>query len=76
MSIYLPEGYEKDSIRYPVIYIIDGETRCTHAVPTVRFISSEGLMPKSIIVGIPNVNRNRDFLPAIRRNLLRKGQCR
>jgi predicted alpha/beta superfamily hydrolase len=68
LSLYLPEGYEKDSIRYPVIYIIDGETRCTHAVPTVRFISSEGLMPKSIIVGIPNVNRNRDFLPAIRQN--------
>ena len=68
LSIYLPEGYEKDSIRYPVIYIIDGETRCTHAVPTVRFISSEGLMPRSIIVGIPNVNRNRDFLPAIRPN--------
>lgn len=68
LRIYLPEGYEKDSIRYPVIYIIDGETRCTHAVPTVRFISSEGLMPKSIIVGIPNVNRDRDFLPAIRPN--------
>jgi predicted alpha/beta superfamily hydrolase len=68
LSIYLPEGYEKDSVRYPVIYIIDGETRCTHAVPTVRFISSEGLMPKAIIVGIPNVNRNRDFLPAIRQN--------
>jgi predicted alpha/beta superfamily hydrolase len=68
LGIYLPEGYDKDSVRYPVIYIIDGETRCTHAVPTVRFISSEGLMPKSIVVGIPNVNRNRDFLPAIRQN--------
>jgi predicted alpha/beta superfamily hydrolase len=68
LSIYLPEGYDKDSIRYPVIYIIDGETRCTHAVPTIRFISSEGLMPKSIVVGIPNVNRNRDFLPALNQN--------
>jgi predicted alpha/beta superfamily hydrolase len=63
INIFLPEGYEKENIKYPVIYIIDGETRCTHAVPTVRFISSEGLMPKSIIVGIPNVNRDRDFLP-------------
>jgi predicted alpha/beta superfamily hydrolase len=68
LGIYLPEGFEKDSVRYPVIYIIDGETRCTHAVPTVRFISSEGLMPKAIIVGIPNVNRNRDFLPAMQPN--------
>jgi predicted alpha/beta superfamily hydrolase len=68
LSIYLPEGYDKDSVRYPVIYIIDGETRCTHSVPTVRFITSEGLMPKAIIVGIPNVNRNRDFLPGIRQN--------
>jgi predicted alpha/beta superfamily hydrolase len=68
LSIYLPEGYIKDSTRYPAIYIIDGETRCTHAVPTIRFISAEGLMPKSIVVGIPNVNRNRDFLPAVSPN--------
>jgi predicted alpha/beta superfamily hydrolase len=65
LSVYLPEGYDKENTKYPVIYIIDGETRCTHAVPTVRFISSEGLMPKAIVIGIPNVNRNRDFLPGI-----------
>jgi predicted alpha/beta superfamily hydrolase len=65
LKIYLPEGYDKENIKYPVIYIIDGETRCTHAVPTIRFISSEGFMPKSIVVGIPNVNRNRDFLPVV-----------
>ena len=65
LNVYLPEGYDMENVKYPVIYIIDGETRCAHAVPTVRFISSEGSMPKSIVVGIPNVNRNRDFLPPI-----------
>lgn len=68
LFIYLPEGYDKEDVRYPVIYILDGETRCTHGVPTIRFISAEGLMPKAIVVGIPNTNRERDFLPGRDKN--------
>ena len=68
LFIYLPEGYDKENTRYPVIYVLDGETRCAHTVPTVRFLTAEGLMPKAMVVGIPNVNRERDFLPGRDKN--------
>jgi predicted alpha/beta superfamily hydrolase len=63
LTIYLPEGYEKEKIHYPVIYILDADTRCPHGVPTIGFLSSSELMPKAIVIGIPNVDRERDFLP-------------
>jgi predicted alpha/beta superfamily hydrolase len=68
LLIYLPEGYDTTDIKYPVIYILDGDSRSTHGVPTVRFISANGLMPKAIVVGIPNTNRERDFLPGRDKN--------
>jgi predicted alpha/beta superfamily hydrolase len=63
LRIYLPEDYAKDSVKYPVIYLLDGEWRFVHGVSTVRFLTAEGFMPKAIVVGIPNVARERDFLP-------------
>lgn len=63
LFVYLPDEYDDSGIKYPVIYILDGETRCSHAVPTIAFITELGLMPPSIIVGIPNTDRDRDFLP-------------
>jgi predicted alpha/beta superfamily hydrolase len=63
LRIYLPDDYKKDSIRYPVIYLLDGEWRFVHGTSTVRFLSAEGFMPNAIVVGIPNVARERDLLP-------------
>ncbi len=63
LRIYLPDNYSKDSIRYPVIYLIDGEWRFVHGTSTVRFLSAEGFMPEAIVVGIPNIARERDLLP-------------
>ncbi|WP_316776799.1 alpha/beta hydrolase [Pedobacter antarcticus] len=66
LNIYLPEGYNpKDSTRYPVVYLLDGSA-------DEDFIQIVGLyhynsfpwinrVPKSIIVGIANVDRKRDF---------------
>lgn len=61
--VYLPANYEHSSQKYPVIYLLDAET---HFVPTaglVQFWSRIGRMPESIIIGITNTNRNRDFTP-------------
>ena len=63
LFVYLPDEYYDSGIKYPVIYILDGETRCSHAVPTIAFMTGLGLVPPSIIVGIPNTDRDRDFLP-------------
>ena len=66
LNIYLPEGYNKnDSIRYPVIYLLDGsaDEDFIHIVGLVQFNSFEWInqVPKSIVVGIATVDRKRDF---------------
>lgn len=66
LNIYLPEGYNpKDTIRYPVIYLLDGsaDEDFIHIVGLVHFNSFEWVnqVPKSIVVGIATVDRRRDF---------------
>lgn len=66
VNIYLPEGYnQNDSIKYPVIYLLDGsaDEDFIHIVGLVQFFSFEWInqLPKSIVVGIANVDRRRDF---------------
>jgi predicted alpha/beta superfamily hydrolase len=62
-SVYLPEGYEADTNKYPVIYVLDADGRDQHTVPTARFLFLNSKMPKAIIVGVMNIDRNHDFLP-------------
>ena len=64
LNIYLPEGYSPDSAaRYPVIYLLDGSANedFIHVTGIVQFRTMIAAMPKSIIVGIANVDRKRDF---------------
>ncbi|CAN5794290.1 alpha/beta hydrolase-fold protein [soil metagenome] len=66
LNIYLPEGYnQKDSIKYPVIYLLDGsaDEDFIHIVGLVQYNSFEwiNIVPKSIVVGIATVDRRRDF---------------
>jgi predicted alpha/beta superfamily hydrolase len=66
INIYLPEDYqETDTTHYPVIYILDGgmEEDFIHLVGLVRFNTQPWIarFPKSIVVGIENTKRRRDF---------------
>jgi uncharacterized protein len=66
LNIYLPEGYSPDSAKtYPVIYLLDGsaDEDFIHVVGLVQFcnFSWVNTLPKSIVVGIANVDRKRDF---------------
>lgn len=66
LNIYLPEGYnDNDSINYPVIYLLDGSANedFIHIVGLVQFCNFEWVnqLPKSIVVGIASVDRQRDF---------------
>ncbi|HVN58847.1 MAG TPA: alpha/beta hydrolase-fold protein [Bacteroidales bacterium] len=61
--IYLPEGYDKSAKGFPVVYVLDAGDRIQHTVPTARFLFANGKMPKAIIVGVLNIDRNHDFLP-------------
>ncbi|MEO9531153.1 MAG: alpha/beta hydrolase-fold protein [Crocinitomicaceae bacterium] len=66
LNIYLPVGYSADSAKtYPVIYLLDGslDEDFIHIVGLVQFGSFSwiNLIPETIVVGISNVDRKRDF---------------
>lgn len=64
LNIYLPEGYSPDSAKtYPVIYLLDGSANedFIHITGLVQFLTMIEAMPKSIIIGIANIDRRRDF---------------
>ncbi|MGZ3932828.1 MAG: alpha/beta hydrolase, partial [Bacteroidia bacterium] len=66
LNIYLPEGYNKnDTIKYPVIYLLDGsaDEDFIHIAGLVQFNSFPWIsrLPPSIVVGIANTDRKRDF---------------
>jgi predicted alpha/beta superfamily hydrolase len=66
LNIYLPDGYnENDSTKYNVIYLLDGSGNedFIHIAGLVQFYSFDWInqVPKSIVVGIENVDRKRDF---------------
>ena len=66
LNIYLPEGYSPDSLTtYPVIYLLDGSANedFIHIAGLVQFTNFPWVntLPKSIVVGIANVDRRRDF---------------
>ncbi len=66
VNIYLPQGYNaNDSIKYPVIYLLDGsaDEDFIHIAGLVQFFNFEWInqVPKSIVVGIATVDRQRDF---------------
>ncbi len=66
LNIYLPEGYkQEDSVKYPVVYLLDGsaDEDFIHVTGLIQFNNFSWInrVPKSIVVGIANVDRRRDF---------------
>lgn len=66
VNIYMPEGYNScDSLVYPVVYILDGglQEDFIHITGIIQYNSQPWVnrTPKSIVVGIENTNRKRDF---------------
>jgi predicted alpha/beta superfamily hydrolase len=64
LNIYLPQGYHPDSSQlYPTLYVLDGSAHedFPHIAGLAQFMNMYDLMPKSIVVGIANVDRYRDF---------------
>ena len=66
LNVYLPQGYSKDSLSlYPIIYLLDGsmDEDFIHISGLVQFGSFSwiNMIPESIVVGIANIDRKRDF---------------
>jgi len=64
IQVVLPEKYKPGSTdKYDVIYVLDGDGNTKLASDMQRFIEGEGYMPPVIIVGVLNVDRDRDLTP-------------
>ena len=58
-----PAGYERNQLRYPVLYMTDGDAHIQHTSGTVSFLARNNRMPEMIVVGITNTDRTRDLTP-------------
>ena len=77
LNIYLPQGYSPDSAKtYPVIYLLDGslDEDFIHITGVVQFGSFSwiNMLPESIVVGIANIDRKRDFTYPTRNEIDKK----
>ena len=63
LNVYVPPDYAKSTTKYPVIYLLDGSANedYFHAAGLFDFLATYGVMPPSIVIGIANVDRQRDF---------------
>ena len=59
-----PIGYETNKLRYPVLYMTDGDAHMGHTASTIEFLERNGRIPDLIVVGVTNTDRTRDLTPA------------
>jgi len=66
ISIYLPCNYDRTADRYPVLYLLDGdsESRLMLTASTMENIESRGGMPPMIVIGIDSPDATRDYFPS------------
>jgi len=62
LNIYLPQGFDKTK-SYPIIYLLDGSMNedFIHVTGLVQFFNQMYSMPETIVVGIANIDRKKDF---------------
>ncbi|WP_223600958.1 alpha/beta hydrolase-fold protein [Chryseobacterium sp. GVT01B] len=61
--INLPSDYTESDRIYPVIYLLDPDLNFAYVSELEKFLSDRYRIPKSIVVGIVNTDRVRDFTP-------------
>lgn len=65
--IQLPDGYEQSSQHYPLLLVMDGEWLFDLAAAHARYYALDEVtdvkIPRLIVVGIPNTDRDRDYTP-------------
>lgn len=63
--IHVPEKKDEgDSLKYPVIYLLDGDAHFRSVVGLIdRMSDGSSICPKAIVVAILNTNRPRDLTP-------------
>lgn len=59
-----PIGYENSKMRYPIVYMTDGDVHMAHTSSTIEYLFRNGRIPDLILVGVTNTDRTRDLTPA------------
>ena len=64
LIVYLPPGYQNSGRSYPVLYLLDGNRDAMlEALAAIGSLGRNKFMPEIIVVGIANVDRDRDMMP-------------
>ena len=64
LNVYLPNGYDPaHSERYPLFFYLDGRTNVKATSSIIHALSEGGVIPRMVVVGISNTNRDRDLIP-------------
>ncbi len=64
--VHVPNANANATEKYPVVYLLDGDAHFYSVTGMIRQLSSingNTIVPKMIVVGIPNTNRMRDLTP-------------
>ncbi len=62
--VSLPATYHwATNRRYPVLFVLDGQTRFASGAASVETLAAGGDIPEMIVVGIDSTQRTRDFTP-------------
>lgn len=71
IQVYLPSSYEEyPNQRYPVLYLLDGESNFHYLTGFIQKLSKAPYphIPEMIVVGIINTDRVRDLTPTVQNN--------
>ena len=63
LLIATPEGYDQETDRYPVLYLLDGDENFVQTVGIVRSLADSDRIPPMLVVAIANTERTRDLTP-------------
>jgi len=55
-TVHLPESYSSDGARrYPVLYVLDGQSQAGHTAESASLMARIGAMPEVIVVGVSSL---------------------
>lgn len=60
LVVYLPAGYESGNIRFPVLYMTDGDIQGPHTTGTLDYLAKFDQTPGMIVIGIVNPKHKRN----------------
>jgi predicted alpha/beta superfamily hydrolase len=61
LLIFLPADYGSTDQPLPVVFLLDGRAHFRQTTSTVELLARNARMPRSMVVGIANTDRSRDF---------------